>query len=59
MPTAGDCYRFCLTSPHEDVVLAGPRTAAELREDLAAIDKGPLSGEEMAFTRKSGCAVHG
>jgi aryl-alcohol dehydrogenase-like predicted oxidoreductase len=59
VPAAGDCYRFCLTSPHVDVVLAGPRTAAELREDLAAIDNGPLSAEEMAFMREFGRAVHG
>ena len=59
VPTAGDCYRFCLTSPHVDVVLAGPRSTAELREDLAALDKGPLSADEMAFMREFGRAVHG
>jgi len=57
--TAGDCYRFCLTSPHVDVVLTGPRTVVELRENLAAIDKGPLAPEEMAFMRELGRAVHG
>lgn len=59
VPTAGDCYRFCLTSPHVDIVLAGPRSEAELREDVAAIDKGPLSTVEMAFMREFGRAVHG
>jgi len=57
--TAGDCYRFCLTSPHVDVVLTGPRTVVELRDNLAALDKGPLSPEEMAFMRDFGRAVHG
>jgi aryl-alcohol dehydrogenase-like predicted oxidoreductase len=57
--TAGDCYRFCLTNPHVDVVLTGPRNVAELRENLAAIEKGPLSDEEMAFMRRLGQAVHG
>lgn len=57
--TAGDCYRFCLTSPHVDVVLTGPRAVGELRENLAAIEKGPLSPEEMAFMRELGRAVHG
>ena len=57
--TAGDCYRFCLTSPHVDLVLTGPRDAAELRENLAAIDEGPLSTEEIAFMREFGAAVHG
>lgn len=59
VPTAGDCYRFCLTSPHVDVVLMGPRTAAELREDIAAVDRGPLSDGEMSFMREFGRAVHG
>lgn len=59
VPTAGDCYRFCLSSPHVDVVLTGPRSAAELRENLAGIEKGPLSPAEMDFMRSFGRAVHG
>jgi aryl-alcohol dehydrogenase-like predicted oxidoreductase len=59
VPTAGDCYRFCLTSPHIDVVLSGPRSVEELRENLAALEKGPLSAEEMRFMRDFGRAVHG
>ena len=58
-PSAGDCYRFCLSSPHVDIVLSGPRSAAELRENLAAIDRGPLSSPEMDFMRTFGRAVHG
>ncbi len=57
--TPGDCYRFCLTSPYVDVVLAGPRSVAELRENLAAVDMGPLSPDEMGFMREFGRAVHG
>jgi len=57
--TAGDCYRFCLTSPHVDVVLTGPRNVTELRENLAALEKGPLSEAEMTFMRQLGQAVHG
>lgn len=59
VPTAADCYRFCLSSPHVDIVLSGPRTVAELRENLAAVDAGPLPGEEMAFLREFGRAAHG
>ena len=36
--TAGDCYRFCLSSPHVDVVLCGPKNGAQLRENLAALE---------------------
>ena len=57
--TAGDCYRFCLSSEHVDVVLMGPRSEAELTENLAALEKGPLSAEEDAWMRRFGNAVHG
>lgn len=59
VPTAGDCYRFCLTSPHVDVVLTGPATGAQLDENLAAIERGPLSIEEDAWMREFGRVVHG
>ncbi|MBE0568985.1 MAG: aldo/keto reductase, partial [Deltaproteobacteria bacterium] len=59
VPTAGDCYRFCLSSPYVDVVLTGPRSRAEFRENLAALDKGPLSEQETAEIRAFGAAVHG
>lgn len=59
VPTAGDCYRFCLTGPHVDVALCGPRTVAELREDLSALEKGPLDPAELAWMREFGEAVHG
>ena len=58
VPTAGDCYRFCLSSPHVDVALSGPRTVAQLRENLAAVERGPLSAGEDAWVRQFGRAVH-
>ncbi|MEZ4298074.1 MAG: aldo/keto reductase [Polyangiaceae bacterium] len=57
--TAGDCYRFQLSSPHVDIALTGPSTTAELEENLAALDKGPLSQEEQQWMREFGHAVHG
>jgi hypothetical protein len=57
--TAGDCYRFCLSSPHVDVVLTGPRDVRELRENLAALEQGPLSAEEARWMRDFGARVHG
>jgi aryl-alcohol dehydrogenase-like predicted oxidoreductase len=57
--TAGDCYRFCLASPHVDVVLMGPRNAAQLREDLAAVERGPVADADLAWMREFGKAVHG
>lgn len=57
--TAGECYRWVLASPHVDVVLCGPRTAGEWREDLAAVTAGPLPDGELAWMREFGRAVHG
>ena len=42
-----------------DVVLAGPRSVRELRENLAAMEKGFLTPEEMEEIRAFGRAVHG
>jgi aryl-alcohol dehydrogenase-like predicted oxidoreductase len=57
--TAGDCYRFCLSSPHVDVVLTGPSSAGELDENLKALEKGPLADDEAKWMRAFGAAVHG
>ena len=57
--TAGECYRFCLSSAAVDVVLSGPRTREELRENLAAVERGPLGPAEDEWMRALGKAVHG
>jgi len=57
--TAGDCYRFQLSSPHVDVALTGPGSRAELESNLAALEKGPLTEEESGWMRDFGHKVHG
>ena len=57
--TAGDCYRFCLSNPHVDVCLTGPASMKQLDENLAALDKGPLTDAETKWMREFGSAVHG
>jgi aryl-alcohol dehydrogenase-like predicted oxidoreductase len=57
--TAGDCYRFCLGSPHVDVVLCGPSDVGEWRQNLAALELGPLQADEDLRVREFGRAVHG
>ena len=59
VPTAGDCYRFCLSSPNVHVTLTGPKTTEQLNENLRALEKGPLDAEEMAWMRAFGAAAHG
>jgi aryl-alcohol dehydrogenase-like predicted oxidoreductase len=57
--TAGDCYRFQLSSPHVDVALTGPASRAELDQNLDALARGPLSPDEEAWMRDFGRKVHG
>lgn len=57
--TAGDCYRFQLASPHVDLALTGPSSRAQLEENLAALEKGPLTPEEDQWMRAFGKAAHG
>jgi len=47
VPTAGDCYRFNLTNPAVDLCLTGPRSVSDLSAALEALDKGPMTTEEM------------
>jgi hypothetical protein len=57
LPRASDCYRFALSRPEVDVVLSGPRDGAELDEAMAALDRGPLTDDEMAWMRRVGDGV--
>ena len=57
--TASDCYRFCLSNPHVDIVLTGPKTRKQLQENLSELrDKGPLSEEENSWIRNYGQIVY-
>ena len=57
--TASDCYRFCLSNPHVDLVLTGPKTRQQLQENLSELrEKGPLSEEENGWIRDYGQIVH-
>jgi aryl-alcohol dehydrogenase-like predicted oxidoreductase len=58
VPRASDCYRFSLTNPSVDVCLAGPADGEQLDEAMAALDRGPLDDDEMAWMRRVGARVH-
>jgi aryl-alcohol dehydrogenase-like predicted oxidoreductase len=58
IPTPGMCYRFVLSNPNVDVCLTAPSNIKHLRENLAALEDGPLSEEDMQFMRKFGDVVH-
>lgn len=57
VPRASDCYRFALSRAEVDIVIAGPRNGVELDEAMAALDRGPLSAEELAWMQRVGDGV--
>jgi aryl-alcohol dehydrogenase-like predicted oxidoreductase len=58
-PTAGDCYRFVLSHPSVDVVITGPSSASQLKQNLVEIKKGPMDEEELQWMRRIGDYVYG
>ncbi len=59
VPSAADCYRFCLSHTAVDVVLMGVKTREQLAENLRGLEQGPMVGDEMAMMREFGRVVHG
>lgn len=57
-PTAADCYRFALSHPHVQVAVCGPNSMKQLKEDLTALDLGPMSDEELERMRCIGDYVY-
>jgi predicted aldo/keto reductase-like oxidoreductase len=58
-PTAADCYRFVLSHPAVDVCMSGAKTLEQMRQNLAVLDSGPMSEDELARMRRIGDHVHG
>lgn len=52
--TGGDCYRFVLARDEIDVCMMGVKNRTMLAENLAALEKGPMSGEELSRMRRIG-----
>ena len=58
-PTAVDCYRFVLSNPNIHVTVSGVKSLKQMRENLKALELGPMSEEEIAWMRRVGDYVHG
>ncbi|MDY6791105.1 MAG: hypothetical protein SWH54_07545 [Thermodesulfobacteriota bacterium] len=54
VPVPSDCYRFVLSNPAVDVCLCGPKNVEQLRQDLPALELGPLGEEEMDRIKRIG-----
>jgi len=57
-PTAPDCYRFVLTSPHVNVAICGPKNDAEMEAALTVLTSGPMDNKELGRMRTIGDHVH-
>ncbi len=55
---ARDCYRFSLSRPEVNICLCGPKDEDQMAHALTALDKGPLSSEEMERITRIGNYVH-
>lgn len=58
-PTGTDCYRFALSEPAVDLCLAGPATVEQMRAALLALEKGPMSEDELDWMRRVGDHLYG
>jgi aryl-alcohol dehydrogenase-like predicted oxidoreductase len=57
IPSPVDCYRFVLSNPNVDVVLTAPSNLNQLKQNLTALEKGPMSAEDMEFMGRFGDLV--
>ncbi len=54
VPSAGDCYRFVLSRAEVDVCMMGVKNLQMFEANMAELDKGPMSAEELAWMRSIG-----
>jgi aryl-alcohol dehydrogenase-like predicted oxidoreductase len=57
-PPAHDCYRFVLSNPAVDVSMVAARSVDQMRDNLCALDLGPLGPDEMARMRRIGSHLY-
>lgn len=48
------CYRYVLSNPNVHLVLTGPQNREQLKQNLQAIQQGPLTTEELDWIRQYG-----
>ena len=57
-PTGTDCYRFALSHPQVDLCLAGPNDTEQMKQALAALERGPMDEDELAWMRRVGDHIY-
>lgn len=59
VPTWEDCYRFALSHPAVSGCVSSVHTPAQLDRALAALDRGPMTEDEIEWMRRlGGAAAH-
>jgi len=51
------CYRYVLSHPNVHLVLTGPQNREQLKQNLQAVQQGPLTTEELNWIRQYGKTV--
>ncbi len=57
--TAAECYCFALSNTAADVCMMGSKSAEQMRENLAVLERGPLTEKELQPVQFIGKHVYG
>jgi aryl-alcohol dehydrogenase-like predicted oxidoreductase len=58
VPTAAECYQFCLAAPAVQVVLSAPKTTRQLRANLGILQADAMTSSTMAAWESYGDVVY-
>ena len=56
--SAKDCYRYALSHPAVDMVIAGPGSEAQMDEAISALEAGPLADDERERIERIGAHLY-
>ena len=56
--TASDCYRYALSNPAVDMVIAGPANGDQMDEAISALEAGPVETEERVRIERIGAHIY-
>ena len=59
IPSAVDCYRFCLANPAIKAVLTAPANIADLKQNLAILNDPAIPEEQIRHWRQYGDLIYG
>ncbi len=57
--TAAECYRFVLSHSAVDVCMTGSKTVEQMRQNLAVLEQGPMTEDELVRMRRIGDHIYG